>query len=478
MSEHGQEIADVDAERAVLGCVITLSVAETARGAVEGTGPLPPEAFTGSRRHVWEAVLALVADGQAVDHLTLADRLKARGRLAECGGPSALMAFDQGVPLTHNLPSYVAILRDRRVRRQQAAVATRLLQQASDLGADAHRTSLTAVQALSTTSGLGQEEAPDADIAELAAQWAAYMDRLEHGTPTGLDDGVLLRTGVEQLDAKGEGMPSNLCVLLGLASMGKTALAAEIIWNWLKAGIPGGIVGLEDGTKWLTRRHLARHLGIPLAKVGRTLLHEYQQERLGQWMGSTSEMYRRHLRIHRAGGLHASDLLAVVTRWINAGVRWVWIDHGLRVDYGTPDQKRYDLAIGKTLEALATLGERHGVVIAVNWHLNRMSDQETKPDMKMAKESGYLEAAARWMVATWEQKEKRPGMMLATALKVTEGPRDWTVALERDLECALVKSTGGYAVDFAAEAAEERQRAEDERAARAPKRRGLFSGGT
>jgi replicative DNA helicase len=468
-------IQDVETERAVLGCV--LGAGAEARQVASSTGPLPPEAFTEGRRHVWEAILSI--DG-AVDHLTLSERLRARGRLAEVGGPGELMVLDQGVPLTWNLPAYVVILRDRMVRRQQMAVAERLQQQASDIGADAGKASLAAVQALSATSGLGREEAPDSDIAELAAQWAAYMDRLEHGAPTGLDDGVLLRTGVEQLDAKGEGMPSNLCVLLGLASMGKTALAAEIIWNWLKAGIPGGIVGLEDGTKWLTRRHLARHLGLPVAKIGRTLLHEYQQERLGKWMGTTSEMYRNHLRIHRAGGLHASDLLSVVTRWINAGVRWVWIDHGLRVDYGTPDQKRYDLAIGKTLEALSTLGERHGVVIAVNWHLNRLSDQETKPDMKMAKESGYLEAAARWMVATWEQKEKRPGMMLATALKATEGPRDWTVAIERDPECALVKSAGGYVVDFAAEADDERQRAEQERLQRQTDRKGkaLFGRGT
>lgn len=461
-------IADADAERAVLGCVL-------AGEKPSGTG-LTSEAFTEARRHVWEAMAALEAEGLAIDHLTLAERLKARGRLAEVGGPAALMELDVAVPLTHNLPSYVAILRGMAERRAIIAAAERAKAAAVDLSTDPRRVSLTAVQALTGASHLATEEQPDVDLEELSAQWAAWFERLERGAVSGLDDGLLLRTGIEALDNACEGMPSNLCCLLGLASMGKTALAAEIIWNWLKAGVPGGIVGLEDGTKWLTRRHLARHLGIPVAKVGRTLLHDYQMARLTPWMDGAREMYRRHLRIHRAGGLDAADLIAVVTRWISKGARWVWIDHGLRVRYDAGDGRRYDLAIGKTLEALATLGERHGVVIAVNWHLNRTSEQNSKPTISMAKESGYLEAAARWMVAVWEQPT-RPGMVLATGLKVTEGPRDWTVALERDPEAALVRSTGGYVVDFAAEEVEAKQRAEEQK--RATKARAkLFGGGS
>lgn len=461
-------IHEPEIERAVLGCVL-------AGAKPSETGPLPPEAFTESRRHVWEAMASMEARGEPIDHATLADVLKRRGRLAEVGGPAALMQMDQSVPLAHNLLAYAGILRDRLERRRIVDAATAALKQAANLGAPPARTSLNAVQALTTDAGLGAEEAPDADIAELAAQWDAWVTRLEKGGPTGLDDGVILATGIEALDKAGDGLPSNLCVFLGLASMGKTALAAEIIWNWLSNGIPGGVIGLEDGTKWLTRRHLSRALGIPVKKVGRTLLHAYQMERYAEWMNDTSHMYRTHLRIHRAGGLHAADVLSIVRKWITAGVRWIWIDHGLRIDHSQPDL-RYDMAIGRTLDTLANLGDRHGVVIAVNWHLNRTSEQEAKPDMKMAKESGYLEANARWMLAAWEQKQKRPGMLLATALKVTEGPRDWTVAIPRDPDHALVLSKGGGLVDFEAEAAEARQQAEDarrEKASRA-KRENLF----
>ena len=108
-------------------------------------------------------------------------------------------------------------------------------------------------------------------------------------------------------------------------------------------------------------------------------------------------------------------------------------------------------AIAPILDQLATLGDRHKVAIIVNWHLNRDGEDEERPRMRDYKESGYLDAAARAMLGLWEQKS-RPGYLLVTGVKATEGKRDWTVAIERDAEHALVHSLGGYEVDFAAEA--------------------------
>ena len=81
------------------------------------------------------------------------------------------------------------------------------------------------------------------------------------------------------------------------------------------------------------------------------------------------------------------------------------------------------------------------------------------------KETGYLEAAARAMLGLWEQ-QTRPGYLLVTGVKVTEGERDWTVAVERDREHALVHSVGGCVVDFAAEARAAKEAAEAAKQAR------------
>jgi replicative DNA helicase len=449
-------------ERALLGSFVLT------QGLGEWAG-LPANLFTGVEVRIFEAMLGLASKGRRLDELLLEEELGSRGHLAAVGWRAGIMSLQSVVGDLSSQESWVAQLREEADRRAMKALAEDLLRRAED------RTTAPVHSALAVREGLegigvaAQEENPTADLAELGEQWSEWVDRLADGAPTGLDDGVRLLTGIEALDAHAEGFMNNLNVLLGLASKGKTAIAAEVIWNWLKAAIPGGIVGLEDGTAWLTRRHLSRYVGIPVGKVGRTLLHDHQQARLGEWMKRAGEMYEKHLSIHRAGGLGAPDLLALCRRWMRKGARWIWIDHGLRVDYsaGAPERARYDMLVGRTLDALANMGVRHKVAIIVNWHLNRGSEEDVMPSMAQAKESGYLEAAARQMLAVWEQRS-RPGIALVTCLKNTEGPRGWTVGLERDPDHALVKSQGGGPIDFVAEAtaaaeAKRRQKASSKR---------------
>lgn len=465
--------ADVQAEKAVLGAVL----ASATRAQV---GDLRPEDFSEpAHQHIWEAVCGLFAQGASVDHLSLSESLKVRGRLVEVGGPAYIMRLDVSEDGHHRFWSdtsvrqHVAILKDRAMRRALAAHGKRLEAASYDLNLRPDIIASSAVQALLASETRTQEEPPDIDIAELAEQWFDFMERVASGVPTGLDNGFQLRTGIEVLDTL-FAFVNNLNVIGGRASMGKTALVAEIIWNWLRSDIRGGIVGLEDGTKWLTRRHLSRSLGLPVANIGACRLHEHQMGHLQDWMDRTSAMYRKSLKIHRAGGIDAPGLIALVQRWIGDGLRWIVIDHGLRVSYG--EDKRYDRKIGITLDQLATLGDRHKVAIIVNWHLNRDGEDEVRPKMRDYKESGYLDAAARAMLGLWEQKA-RPGFLLATGVKATEGKRDWTVAIPRDAEHALVHSVGGYEVDFAGEAQAAKEAAATEKQARAGGARNRLLGG-
>lgn len=465
---------DEQAEEAIIGAVLYGAT----RAQVFG---LRAEDFTGPRLWVWEAVETLFSAGRAVDTLTLNETLHRQGRLQDAGGPGYVIRLEErgrltedGAVQTRALADHVAIVRDRSMRRKLAAQAKRLEAMTHDLNLSPETIAGGAVQALLASDTKSAEDPPDADISELAEQWSAWAERVDSGVPQGLDNGVHLKTGVEIIDEKFNGFVSNLNVIGGSASMGKTAFIAECIWNWLKADIKGGIIGLEDGTKWLTRRHLSRALGIPVAMVGVSALHEYQQGTLNDWMERSSLMYRRNLRIHRAGGIDAPGLLAIVQRWIAEGARWIVIDHGLRVNYAAGrDSRRYDMAIGQTLDALATLGDRHKCAVIVNWHLKRDREKEDRPNMDDYKESGYLEAAARAMLGLWEQ-QSRPGALLVTGVKVTEGERDWTVAVERDREHALVHSVGGYVVDFAAEAKAAKEAAEAAKQQRQGGRQKLF----
>jgi len=485
--EKTPEVADVEAERAVLGAVITLSVAENAREAVESTGPLPPEAFTAERRHVWEAICSLVADGRAVDGLTLSERLKARGKFVEVGGHAALMAYDQGVPLTHNLPSYVAILRDRMQRREGLAALEQARTQFLDLGKNTESAALAASNRLASIKGHRPLRRAGQLVYAMLDKWEANIEAQRTGATTATP---MLPYPHDALAGKGP-LRGKLNVIAGRSGNFKTGLVSDAIWHWghtLRE--TGGVLGLEDGCSWFLERLTAREVGIAYEQIGYARLdeeHKGQHTALQNWCVKAHETLEKHVFIEDDTSMSAGsalvtfrDVYATLQRWADNGARWAVLDHGLCVDW-LPGSgvDRPDLAIGRGMRMLSRLAERTGMAIVVLWHLNRAQEEGTFPKRADLKESGYLDAEARRIDVLWRQPT-RPGFQLCTAVKATKGQEGVTGALPLyDAPYGLLGNRGGYVVDFESEEAERRARAEAEKTNR-PTRGGksrLFDGG-
>lgn len=292
----------------------------------------------------------------------------------------------------------------------------------------------------SFASGLDGEESGETDLLELTEEWDAFTQGKRE---------PYLRTGIEILDENFNGFVPNLNLVGGRASMGKTALVAEMLWGWLHQGHRIGVFGLEDGTRWLVDRHMSRALGIPVGAVAASRLHEYQWATYSEKANEWTPMLRDRLCVYRRSGIGSADLLAIAKRWIHVKkVRAIVIDHGGEVQHQAPGAKdRYDLAVKSTMEGLRNLAHNTKTPIIVLWHLNREGAKAGQPTMESFKESGYLEAMSRTMLGLWERPEN-PGHMLATVVKATKGKRDVTVAIQRDEQHALVHSHGGFVVDL------------------------------
>lgn len=449
-------------ERAVLGsCLLEGHIPPVAQA-------LRPEDF-GAVAHglIFRAMLEVAATGIRVDGLTVSERLKVLGSLQPAGGPAYLMGLDQSVPTVANLSAYVSTVKDRAFRRTLKARARALDEAANNL---AMRPAFAAQEASATLADLAlsggddRDEMGDVDVAELNDRWDAYA-RGEFSP--------FLGTGLEALAEIFRGFLCNLNLVGGKASMGKTAFVAQMVWGWLKRGIPGGIFGLEDGTGWLVERHCARALSIDLGDVAACRLNAWQEESYQQFMADAHGMLGRLLRVHRTSGLEAPDLLRKARRWIANGAKWIVIDHGGRIGHQSKSERESEnLKIKATVQALDDLAHNASVPIIVNWHFNRDGGKrEGRPTMEDYRESGYLEAFSGTMLGLWE-RDNNPGMLLCTVVKNRKGPRDVTVALERDARCGLVKPSGGYAIDHAAEREQERAERQSSR-----KKVNLFGGG-
>lgn len=467
----------VESEQAVLGCILSgVSVGEVA---------LPSEAFTEARRHVWDAMLALHAEGQAVDHLILAERLKARGRLAECGGPGGLH-FETVLPghyvsddMRTAIPSYMAVLRDRMERRAIIAAADAARAAAQDLSSKPLAVANAAAATLGAIRGERTLKRGGELVYRLVDKWEANRKAARDGTPVS----PCLPWPHEGMDT---GIPrGRTSIVAGRSGNFKTGLVTDGMWFWANSmKEKGGVIGLEDGCDWAMERLTGRAVSVPYEQVGYAPLDDGQQVSLQNWCGKAHDVLEERVFYEdysETGDATANvtfpEVFSVIQRMTDAGAKWIVIDHGLRIDWMKGAQtERYDMAIGQGLARCSRYAERTGVALIFLWHLNRAQQEGTVPQRSDLKESGYADAEARKIYVLWKQAS-RPGVQLVTTVKATKGEEGVTVALPLKDACyGLLSRTGGYRVDFAAEAEDARRASDVAKKAKRLTRTDLFKG--
>lgn len=437
-------LRDEQAENAVLGAVIGgASRAQVA--------DVKADDFTGHRVAIWKAVETLFSQGAEVTDLTLADLLKTRGQLSEVGGPAALMRLDTVGRRASGtgLVQHIAIIRDRGRRRRLDAAADRLKGMAVDLNLGTDKIALEAAQAALAAGGTSDgDESGDVDLWEINDRWGNWAQMSEDERSRHAP--YLPMPWEFMREAKVYGFPESLSVVAGRSGIGKTATLSTCAAWWLRV-LPhkGGIIGLEDGTAWLDERWIAASLGIDYAEVGTARLTPWQEAKYAEHMERVGPMLQQKLRKYRRAGMTAGQLVARCRKWIDDGVKWIIIDHGLRVVYEADGRLREDKVIGNTMDTLANLALNNKCHIIVAWHLNRASDDDSQPSLGDLKESGYLDAAARAIYGLWRKADRT----LLTVVKATKvAPVGLTCELGWKERSGLFDTSMGRVVDFQAEA--------------------------
>jgi replicative DNA helicase len=461
--------SDVQAEKAVIGAVLC--------GATRmQVADLKADDFTEARPHVWRAVMDLFNQGAGVDHITLSELLKTRGVLAEVGGPAELMRMDDGGRLAafSGLPQHVGIIRDRARRRRLAAAGKRLEAMSYDLNLGTDRIAAEGAQAAMTAGGTSDgDEAGDVDFWEIHERWTAWsgmteQQRAQHAPYLPMPWEFMREAGVY-------GFPESLSVVAGRSGIGKTATLSTCMAYWLRV-LPhkGAVIGLEDGTAWLDERWIASKLGLDYAAVGTARLSPSQELAYNDYAEHIVPLLQSKLKKYRRAGMTAGQLLARCRRWVDEGVKWIVVDHGLRVTYESDGRMREDRVIGQTMDALANLGLNYKCHIIVAWHLNRASDDDSTPTLGDLKESGYLDAAARAIYGLWKKGDRT----LCTVVKATKvAPVGMTCQLSWKDRSGMFDTSLGRVVDFEREAREAKEAAAAEKQQRQGGARGRIFGG-
>ena len=377
---------------------------------------LRPEHFADARHgRIYDAIGKLAQKGQQANAATLKNYFEHDGELADIGGAEYLARLQASAVTIINAHDYAQRIFDLYLRRELIDIGTDVVNEAFafDVESDANTKIESAEQKLFDLAEKGQVEGGlrTFNSALTAAIDMATLAFKRDGAVTGIT------TGFADMDDKLGGFhKSDLIIVAGRPSMGKSALAAKLAFNaalarqkWLEQAIlegrerddpeaEGGVVAffsLEMSAEQIANRLLSEQVEIPSDKIRRG---EVAGEDFPKFVQAAQELATLPLHIDDTPALSVSAVRTRARRLKRTqGLGMIVIDYLqlLAPPPGTRAEGRVQeiSAITRGLKALAK--ELDVPVIALS-QLSRAVEQreDKRPQLSDLRESGTIEQDA------------------------------------------------------------------------------------
>jgi replicative DNA helicase len=392
------EVAKVDrlpphspeAEQGVLGCIL-LSPNDCMGECIEKFKS-GSDVFYDLRHQTIYSTLAEMYDGrEAIDVITLQQRLKNKQMLEEVGGIPYLATLPDTVPSSANLIYYLEIVQEKYLLRKMIQTCTGVVSRVYDyegevdalmdeVERDILRISESRVQSHTIT------------IKELVKKAINTIEDFHQrqGVLTGVG------TGFTDLDRMTNGFHAGeMIVIAARPSMGKTSLAMNIAEHVaIDLRLPVGVFSLEMISESLVLRMLCSRSRVNLRNVRDGFLAERDFPKL---TGAAGKLANAPLFIDDSSGLSILQLRAKARRMFQQfGVKLFVIDY-LQLLHSTArraENRQQEIAdISSGIKALA---KELNVPVIVLSQLNRELEREKnrKPRLSDLRESGAIEQDA------------------------------------------------------------------------------------
>lgn len=377
---------NLEAEQSVLGSIMIEN--DAINRAVEFIAP--EDFYRESHRKIFSAMLEISEKGEPIDLITLSNTLKTAGALEDVGGAAYLSFLVDSIPTAANCATYARIIREKSILR-------RLIQGATEIVTRGYEATDDVEQFLDHSEkivfDIAQKRIKQGFVAmkDIVKQSFKNIEILSEkrevvtGVPTGFIELDRMTAGLQ---------PSDLIIVAGRPSMGKTAFALCIVAHAaLHRKIPCAIFSLEMSKEQLAQRMLCMEARIDASKIRGGFLTDSDWPKLTQTCGDLSD-----------APIFVDDTPAMNILEMRAKARRLQKEHGLGlivVDYlqlmrgvhATDSREREISEISRSLKALAK--ELSVPIIALS-QLNRMVENRKPPKPILAdlRESGAIEQDA------------------------------------------------------------------------------------
>jgi replicative DNA helicase len=235
---------NIEAEIAVLGSM--LLDREAIARAIEF---LEETAFyKEANKKIYQAIVKLYDENQAIDIVTLIEELKKRNILDEIGGPAYITELANSIPTSANVEHYARIVREKYLLRSLINTATQIVSESFEPSSEVEELLDRAEKLIFDITSDKKRELHVYAMKDVVKESIETIDRLYQrkenitGIPTGFHDMDVMTAGLQK---------SDFVVLAGRPSMGKSALATSIVEHaGLVAKVPCAFFSLEMKTNW------------------------------------------------------------------------------------------------------------------------------------------------------------------------------------------------------------------------------------
>jgi len=391
----------IEAEQQLLGALLTNNDIYDKIAGIIG----PQHFYEPVHARIFETAAARIAKNNLASPVTLKAFLEDDEGLKELGGPAYLARIAGAAVSAYAAKDYAQMIYDMAIRRQLISLGQEISAKAAkvDVKSEPKEQIVEAEQQLYKLSEQGQTESGFVSFLR------AVTDAVNVANAAYQREGGLagISTGLVDMDKKLGGLhPSDLLILAGRPSMGKTSLATNIAFNVAKAykrgirhdgtegAVDGGVVGfysLEMSAEQLAARVLSEAAEVPSEQI-----------RKGDM---TEEEFRRFVEAAKtleSCPLYIDDTPALPIAQLAARARRLKRTHGLDlliVDYlqlvrGTAENRVNEIAeISMGMKAIAK--ELNIPVIALSQLSRQVESREDKrPQLSDLRESGSIEQDA------------------------------------------------------------------------------------
>ncbi len=345
-------------------------------------------------RLIFSAISALCHENSPADVVTVSERLEQTGDLDAAGGLAYLGSLANNTPSAANVAAYAEIVRERSILRQLLHATGEISDAAYNPGDRSANQVLDYAEkrVFDISESRARRRGGYEPIASLLTKTVDRIDELyrKQGAITGV------ATGFTDLDEKTSGLqPSDLVVIAGRPSMGKTTLAMNIAENAAVGHkIPVAIFSMEmPGTQLAMRM---------MASLGRINAHRVRTGKLDDedWPRLTSAVS-----LLSEAPIFIDDTPALTPMELRARARRIKREHDLGliiVDYlqlmqtGDASTENRATEISNITRALKGLAKELNVPLIAMSQLNRSLESRTdkRPVMSDLRESGAIEQDA------------------------------------------------------------------------------------